>query len=128
MHFILKVNSSVPSRPASVARVEHDSGTWLTTGLTGRRARAMLLKYGAKEGWIVEVYPDVDFSAYVPDARWLKNGLFRGQEELDQIKATRWFVDNSMTQLMDEDHFEPCEIRTVEAYGSETALMFQNPS
>jgi hypothetical protein len=119
------------AQSASVARVEHDSGSWLTAGLTERRARALLLKHGAKEGWIVEVYPDVDSAAYVPGARWFRlivNGLVHGHEEHEQIKATRWFVDNSVTQLQDEYHLEPCDIRSVKAYGPKTAPMFSNLS
>jgi hypothetical protein len=119
------------AQSASVARVERDSGTWLTAGLTERRARDMLLKHGAKEGWIVEVYPDVDSKAYVPGARWFRlivNGLVYGHEEYEQIKATRWFVDNSVTQLQDEYHIEPCDIRSVKAYGPKTAPMFSNLS
>ena len=91
----------------------------------------MLLKHGAKEGWIVEVYPDVDSKVYVPGARWFRlivNGLVYGHEEYEQIKATRWFVDNSVTQLQDEDHLEPCDIRSVKAYGPKTAPMFSNLS
>ena len=64
-------------------------------------------------------------------ARWFRlivNGLVHGHEEYEQIKATRWFVDNSVTQLQDECHLEPCDIRSVKAYGPKTAPMFSNLS
>ena len=75
-------------------------------------------KFGAKEGWVVEVYNDAD------DNRWfmlVENGFTYEQPRTGDIliKACKWLKPNSVTELEEETKNKTfnCDIDTVKAYG-----------
>jgi hypothetical protein len=92
-------------------------------------ARAYLRRWGAREGWIVEVFPDRDHPEYEPGDRWfmtITNGLVQGPETAQHITACKWMKKNSVATL-DSRWRQPesCEILQVKAYGPPDCRLFK---
>ncbi len=75
-------------------------------------------KFGAKEGWVVEVYNDLDSN------RWfmlVENGFTYPKPRSADIliKACKWFKPNSVTELEEKTKNKTfnCDILSVKAYG-----------
>ena len=100
---------------------------WMATGLTKAKARAVL-KQGATEGWVLEVFPDKDNPQYNHGDRWfaeVKDGLVTGTSDKLKITSCRWYTKNSITTYEDSRP-RPIEIKMVKAYGPRTAAVFSN--
>jgi hypothetical protein len=98
-------------------------------GKTKHAAWAYLGRWGAKENWIVEVFPDDRSSLYALGDRWflrIKNGRVEGTEGDQWISSCRWMKKNSFLQL---DPAYPdavrVELRQVKHYGPPDCKLFQ---
>ena len=90
----------------------------ISTGLSGDKAVRHIKRFGAKEGWVVEVYNDLDSN------RWfmlIENGFTypKPRSEDILIKACKWFKPNSVTELDEKTKHKTfnCDILSVKAYG-----------
>ena len=100
---------------------------WMATGLTKKKAHAVL-KQGATEGWVLEVFPDKKNPKYIHGDRWfleVKDGLVTGTSDKLKISSCRWYAKNSITTYEDSRP-QPIEIQMVKAYGPRTAAVFAN--
>jgi hypothetical protein len=100
---------------------------WMHSGLTMKKARRVLEK-GAKEGWVVEVFPNDKDPRYSQGDRWFAeviDGLVTGKDRNLSITSCRWFEKNSVT-IHENVGTQPIEIDMVKAYGPRTAPMFSD--
>jgi hypothetical protein len=86
-------------------------------------------RFGAKENWIVEVFPDDHNPSYTPGDRWfmkIKNGKVQGPENKMFITGCRWMKKNSLLQL-DTAYPDalPVELVQVKHYGPPDCKLFQ---
>jgi hypothetical protein len=88
------------------------------SGLSGDKAVRHIKRFGAKEGWVVEVYNDLDTD------RWfmlVENGFTypKPRSEDILIKACKWFKPNSVTELDEKTKNKTfnCDVLSVKAYG-----------
>ena len=103
--------STAKKRP----KVSATAPSSLSSGLSGDKAVRHIKKFGAKEGWIVEVYNDTDAN------RWfmlIQNGFTYKHPRTGDIliKACKWFKANSVTELQGWKT-SPCDVETVVRYG-----------
>ena len=100
---------------------------WTLRGLEGQAARKMLLKTGAKEKWVIEVYPDDQNPKYAGGDRWfleIVNGLVCGSHKAEYILSCRWFQKNSVTNFEANEPLTPIQILAVKGYGPVNCLNF----
>jgi hypothetical protein len=98
-------------------------------GKTKQAAWAYLGRWGAKENWIVEVFPDTKNSTYVPGDRWfmkIKNGKVDGPDGKKFITACKWMKKNSVIQLDNAYPFTyTVELVQIKHYGPPDCALFQ---
>jgi hypothetical protein len=98
-------------------------------GRTKQAAWAYLGRWGAKENWIVEVFPDDHNPSYTLGDRWfmkIKNGKVQGPENKMFITGCKWMKKNSLIQL-DTAYPDalPVELVQVKHYGPPDCKLFQ---
>ena len=91
-----------------------------TKGYEGDAAMRHISKFGATEGFIIEVYIPDDHPT--PDDLWfcrVVNGLTYTDANSDVfVKKIKWLAPNNLTQLeKTQPKSEPCDIQSVKAYG-----------
>ena len=99
----------------STAKKRQKVSTTEPSGLEGIQARRYIKKFGAKEGWVVEVLNDQNSD------RWfmlVENGFTYPKPHTGDIliKACKWFKANSVTELQGWKT-SPCDVETITGYG-----------
>jgi len=102
-----------------------DEEDWMATGLRKKKAHAVL-KLGATEGWVLEVFPDKEHPQYKRGDRWfaeVRNGLVTGMGDDLKISSCKWYAKNSIT-IFENISPTSIEIKMVKAYGPRSAAIF----
>jgi hypothetical protein len=98
---------------------------WMVTGLKKEKAHDVLRR-GATEGWVLEVFPDKEHPQYKRGDRWfaeVRNGLVTGMGDDLKISSCKWYAKNSIT-IFENISPTSIEIKMVKAYGPRSAAIF----